>query len=92
MNGLCSTHLQDTIRAGAVIYDIGANVGVFAVHLARWAGVTGWVYAIEPNPTCVYFLRANLATTGMSNFTHSSGRGIESALENSCSTSITAAA
>ncbi len=61
--------LKDTIRSGAVIYDIGANVGVFAVHLARWAGATGWLYAMEPNPTCVYFLRANLATTGMSNFT-----------------------
>jgi FkbM family methyltransferase len=61
--------LRETIRAGAVVYDIGANVGVFAVHLARWTGVTGWVYAIEPNPICVYFLRANLAATGMSNFT-----------------------
>lgn len=61
--------LRDTIRPGAVVYDIGANVGVFSVHLARWVGKSGWLYAIEPSPTCVYFLRANLAATGLANFT-----------------------
>jgi FkbM family methyltransferase len=61
--------LRETIRPGAVVYDIGANVGVFAVHLARWTGADGWLYAIEPNPTCVYFLRANLAATRTANFT-----------------------
>jgi FkbM family methyltransferase len=61
--------LRDTIRPGAVVFDIGANVGVFSVHLARWVGAAGWLYAIEPSPTCVYFLRSNLAGTGLANFT-----------------------
>jgi FkbM family methyltransferase len=61
--------LRETVRPGAVVYDIGANVGVFSVHLARWAGASGWLYAVEPSPTCVYFLRSNLAATRLSNFT-----------------------
>jgi FkbM family methyltransferase len=61
--------LQKIIRPGATVYDVGANVGLFSARLARWAGAEGWLYAIEPNPLCVYFLRANLEHARVRNFT-----------------------
>jgi FkbM family methyltransferase len=61
--------LRRIIRPGATVYDIGANVGLFSAHFARWIGPGGWLYAIEPNPVCVYFLRANLEHVGARNFT-----------------------
>jgi FkbM family methyltransferase len=61
--------LQKIIRPGATVYDIGANVGLFSARFARWIGAEGWLYAVEPNPICVYFLRANLERTRAQNFT-----------------------
>jgi len=52
--------LQQLVRPGHVVFDVGANVGLFSVILARAIGETGLLYAIEPNPVCVCFLRANL--------------------------------
>ncbi|MCB9647849.1 MAG: FkbM family methyltransferase [Deltaproteobacteria bacterium] len=37
-------------RAGDVVLDIGANVGLYAVRMARAVGESGRVYAFEPNP------------------------------------------
>jgi FkbM family methyltransferase len=61
--------LQKIIRPGATVYDVGANVGLFSARFARWIGTEGWLYAIEPNPLCVYFLRANLEHARVRNFT-----------------------
>src|ERR671919_619032 len=38
------------VRPRDVIYDIGANVGALAVHIAQLAGPTGLVVAFEPVP------------------------------------------
>ena len=61
--------LQHLVRPGDVVYDIGANVGLFSVLLARWIGDTGWLYAIEPNPVCVSYLRANLERARAASYT-----------------------
>jgi FkbM family methyltransferase len=61
--------LHTIIRPGATVYDIGANVGLFSVRFARWIGTGGWLYAIEPNPICIAFLRANLEPLRIRNFT-----------------------
>jgi FkbM family methyltransferase len=61
--------LQQIIRPGETVYDIGANVGLFSARFARWIGAEGWLYAVEPNPLCVYFLRANLEHARLKNFT-----------------------
>jgi FkbM family methyltransferase len=53
-------HIPKVLRRGATVYDLGANVGAYATLLARIIGDTGCLYLIEPNPLCVYFLRANL--------------------------------
>jgi FkbM family methyltransferase len=61
--------VRSLVRQGSIVYDIGANVGLFSVRLAEWIGQQGWLYAIEPNPICVYFLRANLSQARVRNFT-----------------------
>jgi len=58
----------DLARPGATVYDIGANIGMFAVRFARRVGARGHVYCFEPNPVCVHLLRANLKVTGADNF------------------------
>jgi len=42
--------LRERVRPGAVCIDVGANVGVYVLQFARWAGDEGRVVAFEPNP------------------------------------------
>jgi hypothetical protein len=49
------------LSPGAVVLDIGANVGAQTLPLARAAGNTGCVYAFEPTAFAVEKLRANIA-------------------------------
>jgi FkbM family methyltransferase len=42
--------LRDHTPAGGVFVDVGANVGTYTMPLARHAGPTGTVIAIEPHP------------------------------------------
>ena len=45
-----AAYLEAHIRPGAICFDVGANVGVYALQFARWTGPTGRVVAFEPNP------------------------------------------
>jgi len=40
---------QEFVRPGHVVWDIGANVGLFAFAAASMAGLTGGVLAVEPD-------------------------------------------
>jgi FkbM family methyltransferase len=60
--------LQRIVRPGMTVYDIGANVGLYSARFSRWVGADGWVYAIEPNPICVSYLRANMDRVRVRNF------------------------
>ncbi|GAB4470405.1 MAG: hypothetical protein Kow0088_03260 [Anaerolineales bacterium] len=53
--------IQDFVRPGQVVYDVGANVGYITLLLARCVGRTGSVVAIEPFPENVERLKKNLA-------------------------------
>ncbi len=59
--------LESLIEPGATVYDVGANVGVYATRMARLAGPEGRVVCIEANPICVQFLRTNILLAGLDN-------------------------
>ena len=42
--------MKRCVKAGDVVYDIGANVGVYTVWLSKLAGTSGKVFSFEPNP------------------------------------------
>ena len=44
--------LNVLLKPGATFVDVGANVGLTALHAARRVGDHGCVVAIEPNPDC----------------------------------------
>lgn len=52
------------LKAGDVFYDLGANIGFFAVLAARLVGQSGRVYAFEPNPECTSQVRRNAEING----------------------------
>jgi FkbM family methyltransferase len=56
-----------SIRAGAVVADIGANIGIWSALLSRAVGPNGRVVAFEPSPDNLTLLRANLARNGCTN-------------------------
>ena len=56
--------LRRHVRDGGVFVDVGANVGTYALALARDAGETGKVIAIEPHPVTHARLAFNNAASG----------------------------
>jgi FkbM family methyltransferase len=45
---------------GGVVLDIGANVGLFSLVMARWVGKTGRIFAFEPAPESLQALRRHI--------------------------------
>ena len=62
--GTAEPHLQRIIRryvsAGQTVYDIGANIGYVTLSLAKRVGPHGHVFAFEPVPKNIEFLRRTL--------------------------------
>jgi FkbM family methyltransferase len=44
------------LSSGAVVYDVGANVGIYTVLACRTVGSDGRVFAFEPVPTNLFYL------------------------------------
>lgn len=55
------------IRTGATVWDVGANVGLYALPSARACGPGGRVFAFEPMPRNVDYLRRHLAMNVLQN-------------------------
>jgi len=53
--------IQDWVKPGMVLYDVGANIGYVSLALARAAGPRGRIVAFEPLPANLVRLRANIA-------------------------------
>jgi len=56
--------LRAHVPAGGVFVDVGANVGTYALALARHVGAAGKVIAIEPHPVTHARLAFNNAASG----------------------------
>jgi len=55
------------VRPGERCVDVGANVGVHSVRLARLVGADGEVIAIEPDPDVAVRTNRNIALNGLAN-------------------------
>jgi FkbM family methyltransferase len=53
--------IQDLVKPGMVVYDLGANVGYVSLMLAKLVGPEGLVFAFEPLPANQKRLKSNLA-------------------------------
>jgi FkbM family methyltransferase len=58
---------REVIKPKDVIWDIGANVGLFAFTASHFAGSAGQVYAFEPDITLVQLMRRSAAEVPASN-------------------------
>jgi FkbM family methyltransferase len=58
--------IRDSVRAGEVFYDIGANIGLYTVLAGCRLGPQGMVYAFEPHVGNVHSLLANVALNDLS--------------------------
>jgi FkbM family methyltransferase len=57
--------LRELIPQGAIIFDVGANIGYVSLLLAKAAGEAGRVFAFEALPSNVEQLRRNVALNRM---------------------------
>ncbi len=62
IEALCSA-----TRPGSTVIDVGANIGIYTVVLARAVGPSGQVLAFEPVPENVERLRRNLEVNDIAN-------------------------
>lgn len=59
--------LQQHTTPGAYCLDLGANIGFYALKLAKWAGPNGHVTAFEANPVLVKRIEQNCALSNLGN-------------------------
>lgn len=52
--------LKEILRPSMVVWDLGANIGYYAIMEAKIIGPQGKVYAVEPSPANVELLRKNV--------------------------------
>lgn len=57
--------IRARIRPGALCVDVGANVGVYVLQFAHWAGAGGRVVAFEPNPGAREVLARHVGMNGL---------------------------
>src|SRR5919109_3585908 len=57
----------DAVAQGAVVLDVGANIGWYTLLAARAAGPSGHVYSFEPDPRTLPSLEQNVRANGFSN-------------------------
>jgi FkbM family methyltransferase len=54
-------YIQSNIKAGDIVIDIGANIGVHTLRIAQMVGATGHVFAIEATEWAYHKLKKQLA-------------------------------
>jgi FkbM family methyltransferase len=59
--------LGQGIKRGDVVFDLGAQAGYHSLYAARLTGETGKVWAFEPNPVNVHFLKKHMELNRVTN-------------------------
>jgi FkbM family methyltransferase len=59
--------VDQEVRAGDTVLDIGANIGYYTLVFAKLVGNTGKVIAFEPDPTNFALLKRNIESNGYRN-------------------------
>ncbi len=59
--------LERVIPEGSVVWDVGAHHGYVSLHASRCVGPSGVVYAFEPSPYNLEYLRRHLAWNATEN-------------------------
>jgi FkbM family methyltransferase len=57
------------LKQGDVVYDVGANVGIYSLYASFGVGTSGWVYAFEPLERNLRYLRQHFALNDLQNCT-----------------------
>jgi FkbM family methyltransferase len=58
---------EEKVQPGSVVFDIGANVGFYTLLASVLVGPSGKVFAFEPHPQNLEYLRAHLNLNAVSN-------------------------
>jgi len=58
---------QKTIPQGSVVFDIGANVGIYTILSSVLCGNSGRVFAFEPDPYNIKYLEDHVALNNLKN-------------------------
>jgi len=59
--------MKKSVRESMVIFDIGANIGMYSILLSKLVGSSGKVYAFEPDDATFDILTQNLALSNCNN-------------------------
>jgi len=59
--------LTSIMPVGGVFLDVGANIGIYTLAMARAAGSSGSVHSFEPNPASFERLRHHVLQNGLAN-------------------------
>jgi FkbM family methyltransferase len=59
----------DALKPGDVVYDVGANVGIYTLHASFRVGASGWVYAFEPLARNLRYLGQHITLNNLQNCT-----------------------
>ncbi len=49
------------LKPGMIVYDIGAHVGFYTLIISKAVGPNGMVYAFEPFPDNIIFLKKHIS-------------------------------
>ena len=59
--------MEEKIEMGNIVVDVGANIGLHTLNMARIVGNTGQVFAFEPNPSNFEILKKNVKINNYKN-------------------------
>ena len=58
---------EKAVRSGSIVYDVGAHAGYYSLLASLLVGRQGLVYAFEPAPGNLFYLREHIRRNGIRN-------------------------